>query len=199
MYKKSNLIQINELINLVTWSGWSVGLIFLIRRSSHKNLLLRPKYKICVFRHRCGIPFERIEYFGHKDWVPCPIVMALSNPQARFFIRIRLGSWVEPVPPERTKAEWRREAPMIYGNHYGPDNYMLFYSRPLLISYEKNETTVDDILPADQKPARQTHVTCSSWFYRSTRRYAKPSDSLLAKNGSWLVSPSSFFTVHPVS
>lgn len=71
-------------------------------------------------------------------------VMTLSNRPGRFLIRIH------PVAVGRAAAQTReernepvvggREAPMIYGRHYGPDNYMLPYGRPLVhVARKKRE------------------------------------------------------------
>ena len=53
---------------------------------------------------------------------------SISHPYSTWFV-----GWAA-VPPgkKERKAEWRREAPMIYGSHYRPNNYMLPYNRPLL-------------------------------------------------------------------
>lgn len=60
--------------------------------------------------------------------------MTLSNRPRRFLIRIHSCSRGQCRDQGRKKkrAVGRGEAPMIYGRHYDPDNYMLPYGRPLV-------------------------------------------------------------------
>lgn len=63
-------------------------------------------------------------------------VMTLSNRPSRFLIRIHpvaVGRAAAQTRGRKKRAHGRgREAPMIYSRHYGPDNYMLPYGRPLV-------------------------------------------------------------------
>lgn len=61
--------------------------------------------------------------------------MTLSNRPRRFLIRIHSVAVGRAATREEKRNERlveAREAPMIYGRHYDPDNYMLPYGRPLV-------------------------------------------------------------------
>lgn len=104
--------------------------------------------------------------------------MTLSNRPGRFLIRIH------PVAVGRAAAQTReernepvvggREAPMIYGRHYGPDNYMLPYGRPLVHVARKKRERIGRWYPACWPAIHNDRGCCSNLRNNRTDESSRP-------------------------